>query len=74
MKMEKKKFCCCTNCFRNFTETIWQKNRGCLFCRWEKPELTFKGLGIVKTGDPFPCYIKNNGRLLINDKQVEFYK
>ena len=68
--MAKKKFRCCTNCFRNFPEDVWLKNRGCSFCKWEQEECPFDE-GLVKTGDPFPCYIENHGELLINGKLAE---
>jgi len=70
----KKTFCCCTKCFKNFPENIWKKNRGCLFCKWNKNEASFKNLNIVKPEDPYPCYIENNGQLLINNNTVINYK
>jgi len=67
----KKKYNCCTKCFKNFPKEIWDKNRGCKFCKWERNDINFEGVGLVNKNSPFPCYISNNGTLLVNGKLVE---
>jgi hypothetical protein len=64
-------FCCCTSCYKNFKKEVWEENRGCLFCKWDKIGTSFQKLGFVKTGDPWPCCIPNKRGILINGKLSE---
>jgi len=73
MKHEVEKYRLCTNCDTNFPEKLWIKNRGCLNCKWDRPDCNFDS-GLVKTGDPFPCYIKNRGKILLNGKLAKIYE
>ena len=66
------KYRLCTHCDTNFPEEVWKKNRGCLFCKWEKDDCPFD-IGVVHKGDPFPCYIENKGNILLNDKPAKKY-
>jgi len=67
----KQKYKCCTGCYKNFSAKIWDANNGCPNCKWLLKSCNFIEAGLVKTGSPYPCYILNDGNILINNKAVE---
>ena len=61
----------CTKCNTNFLEEVWDKNKGCLSCKWENSPCPCDGVGLVKFDDPSPCFIKNTDNILINGKDIK---